>query len=152
MKIEKQLQELKSYYNDIEKRNDKISNSSIGWQIDHSLKVVNASSNAYLTSEAKKYKPKFSFVKFFILTFKYIPRGKSKAPKLVNNKESISLGKIEEQMILANDNLNKVAQADANLYFLHPIFGHLNKKEYANFLEIHTAHHLKIIKDILKSN
>ena len=152
MKIDKQLQELETYYNDIDKRNEKISYSSIGWQIDHSLKVVNASSSAYLTSGAKKYKPKFSFVKFFILTFKYIPRGKSKAPKLVNNKESITLLEIEEQMSLAKENLAKVAQADEGLYFKHPIFGHLNKKEYTNFLEIHTEHHLKIIKDILKSN
>ena len=40
----------------------------------------------------------------------------------------------------------------ANSNFKHPYFGVLNLKMTKRFLEIHTNHHLKIIKEILQSN
>ena len=43
-----------------------------------------------------------------------------------------------------------IKKAHHNAYFRHLIFGNLNKKRTIRFLQIHTAHHLKIIQDILK--
>jgi hypothetical protein len=37
---------------------------------------------------------------------------------------------------------------NANSYFTHPYFGDLNLKKTIWFLNLHTNHHLKIIKDI----
>ncbi|MEY4335064.1 MAG: hypothetical protein RLZZ196_3814, partial [Bacteroidota bacterium] len=36
-----------------------------------------------------------------------------------------------------------------NQFFVHPIFGKLNKKDTFTMLDIHTKHHLLIIQDII---
>jgi hypothetical protein len=38
----------------------------------------------------------------------------------------------------------------AGHYFSHPYFGDTKKKDVIPFLEMHTDHHLKIIKEILQ--
>jgi hypothetical protein len=48
------------------------------------------------------------------------------------------------------ENLMDWKDLDKNTHFPHPFFGILNKKETANFLALHTKHHLMIIKDILE--
>ena len=63
--------------------NKKISSRSVGWQIDHNLKVIIGSSTAFLNSNSKDYKPKFNLTRFVLFTLNFIPRGKGKAPKSV---------------------------------------------------------------------
>ena len=46
--------------------------------------------------------------------------------------------------------VSKIEAIDKRAYFIHHIFGSLNKEQTIRFLNIHTNHHLNIVEDILK--
>lgn len=149
-KVEDLLPELASLIEHQEKKVESISHSTIGWQIDHSLKVINSVCNVAPDSIEEKYKPKQNFSKLFVMTTGYIPRGNAKAPKFVTS-DSVSKEDLHLQHHEALQNLKKLEQLKPNQYFSHPLFGHLNAKALRKFLYIHTYHHLKIMRDILKA-
>ena len=144
------IEELANYIPAAEKVNPKISDSNVAWQIDHSLKVIKASISMLKKSDSNKYKPKFSVIKSVVFFTGIIPRGKASAPKQVNYKGDISQESlknlVEELKALATD----VKKIDKNSFFSHPIFGDLNKKSTLKFIKVHSNHHLKIIKDLIK--
>ena len=82
--------------------------------------------------------------------FGYIPRGKGKAPKQVAPKEEFTTEQLKPLLSTAKSNVDGLSTLDKIVNFNHPYFGVLNKKQTVKFLGIHTHHHLKIIKDILK--
>jgi hypothetical protein len=51
---------------------------------------------------------------------------------------------------LVTKNLESFNDLEKNSFFIHPLFKQLNKKQTIKFLKLHTNHHFKIIKDILK--
>ncbi len=132
-------------------KNSKISSSKIAWHLDHIIKVINESFKAYKNSKPQNFVKKFNKYKFVIYLINRFPRGKAKAPKEVDSKNEIELQQLKKDIFWAKENINSIDSLDKKLYFKHPIFGHLDKKEYLKFLKIHTNHHLKIIKDILKT-
>lgn len=150
MLFERQLSELESYIPQLEKTNSKITHSNVGWQIDHSLRVIRGVSKQLEESNPSEFKRKFNFTKFVIMTTKHIPRGKAKAPKSVRNEETITEETIKEFLEKTKMQIDKIEDLDKNSYFPHPYFGNLNKKEAIRFIGIHTEHHLKIIRDILQ--
>jgi len=149
-KFNKQLQELESYFKNTDVVNNNVSKASVGWHTFHSLKVINRVCSAAITSDPKTYKWRFNFLRLFSLAFKYFPRGKAKAPKVVLPPETFQLIDLEAQMKDAKQNIIKLNSVDPHANITHHIFGQLAKKEIQIFLAIHTEHHLKIIRDILK--
>jgi hypothetical protein len=142
--------ELESYLTVKDKRNDSVSTSDVAWQIDHSLKVINLVSESFINSNPKEYKGRFNKWRLLLFTLGYIPRGKAKAPKIVRPPEIISTEDLSLQTQLAYQNIEKIKLADKHAHFKHFIFGVLHKKRTIRFLQLHTTHHLKIIRDILK--
>lgn len=143
------VDQLENYISKFEINNPKVSNSTIGWQIDHSLKVINSVIKTLQSSDATLYKNNFSFLGKFFFTFGFFPRGKAKAPKYVRPPETILLEDLKSQIQLAKSNIETLKDLDENAFFKHPLFGNINTKRVHRFLELHTNHHLKIIKDIL---
>lgn len=127
-----------------------VSKSSIGWQIDHSLKVFNGIISMLKKSEPDNYKWKFNFPRAIVLTFKNIPRGKANAPKNVRTYDEILKQDLINQLETAKKFVLDLNGLHKKSNFIHPYFGVLNLKQSINFIKIHTIHHLKIIKDILK--
>ena len=84
---------------------------------------------------------------FFLEKF---PRGKAKAPEIVKPKEN-EKADFPKLLIQTKEALQKLKQTDPNQYFRHPIFGDLNKKNTFIMLDIHTIHHLAIVKDIIRA-
>lgn len=144
------ITELESYIVVKNKRNDTVSTSDIAWQIDHSLKVFNLVSDTLLNSDPKLHSSKFNKWRLLCFTIGYFPRGKVKAPKFVRPPDLISLEDLELQFQVAYQNVEKIKSADESSHFKHFIFGVLNKNRTIRFLQLHTNHHLKIIRDILK--
>ena len=129
-----------------------ISKSSVGWHIEHSLKTIDQIVSATKNSNPLAYKWKFNFKRVLILhLLQKIPRGKAKAPKVVQPEGEINQKTLVESVSKVKENILPWKELDKNINFQHPIFGLLNKKETENFLVLHTKHHLMIINDILKS-
>ena len=147
------VSQLESKITQFETSNLTVSNGSVGWHIEHSLKTIDQIVTACKNSNPANYQWHFNFKRFLIMKIaKKIPRGKARAPKIVRpegdiNRETLaaSISKVRENLI-GWKNLNK------NANFPHPFFGVLNKKETENFLVLHTKHHLMIIQDILKTD
>jgi len=144
------IKELESYIAVKDKRNDAVSTSDIAWQIDHSLKVFNLVSETLLNSNPELHSSRFNKWRLLCFTIGYFPRGKVKAPKFVRPPEIVSIEDLELQLKLAYQNIENIKSANENAHFKHFIFGVLNKNRTLRFLQLHTNHHLKIIRDILK--
>ena len=144
------VKELESYVALKDERNNAISNSDVAWQIDHSLKVFNLVSESLGNSNPKLYKGHFNKWRLLFFTLGYFPRGKVKAPKFVRPPEVISKEDLKLQIQKAYQNIENIKLANKNAHFKHFIFGVLNKKRTMKFIQLHTNHHLKIIRDILK--
>ena len=145
------LLQLENHISNFEKTNPKVSNSTVGWQIDHCLLVINGIIGQIEISDPLKYQPKWTFPKFMVFTTGKIPRGKAKAPQIVVPNSAIDLHSLQEHINKSRNSIKELESLSNNHYFDHPYFGKLKKKETIRFLEIHTNHHLKIIEDIIKS-
>ena len=144
------ITELGSYLSSKDKRNDEVSKSDVAWQIDHSLKVFNLVSETLVSSNPKLYSNKFNKWRLLIFNLGRFPRGKVKAPKFVLPSEIITVEDLNSQLKLANKNVEYIKTAHKYSHFKHFIFGVLHKSRTIRFLQLHTTHHLKIIRDILK--
>ena len=132
------------------KINSKVSNASVGWHIEHSLKVIIQIVEAVEKSNANEYKWKFNFKRYLIWAINHIPRGTGKAPKVVLPEGEITVESLEHSIAKSRAVLGKIDKLKQNNYFKHPYFGDLNLKPTIKFLGLHTNHHLKIINDIIK--
>ena len=144
------LHQLESHISNFEKTNPNVSNSTIGWQIDHCLLVINGIIGQIEISDPLKYQPKWTFPKFMVFTTGKIPRGKAKAPKVVIPTQVATQEELFAKLAAAKNNVLKLDSFSENQFFNHPYFKDLNVKQTKKFLMIHTKHHLKIIEDILK--
>lgn len=130
--------------------NQAISKGNVGWHIVHSCLVIDSVCGAVCKSDPSKFIKKFSFKAFLVLLVNSFPRGKAKAPSFTMPSEELSPASILKSIQAARASIEALAKAGKNQYFTHPIFGDLNTGQTFKFLGVHTNHHLKIIKDILK--
>lgn len=144
------LHQLENHISNFEKTNPNVSNSTVGWQIDHCLLVINGIIGQIEISDPLKFQPKWTFPKFMVFITGKIPRGKAKAPKVVIPTQVATQDELIAKLAAAKNNVLKLDSFSENQFFNHPYFKDLNVKQTKKFLTIHTKHHLKIIEDILK--
>jgi hypothetical protein len=151
MKLLKAIDELESYINKENLSKVEISNSTIGWQIVHALKVIYGVTRTIAKSDPKEYKWKFNLTRTAILTTGKIPRGKAKAPKAVRPlEEDMTAEAFTNLFQKARKSIDDTLNSEPKAHFEHPYFGLLKRDTALRFLEVHTEHHLKIIRDIAK--
>ncbi|WP_411893208.1 DUF1569 domain-containing protein [Winogradskyella sp. A2] len=127
-----------------------VSKADVAWQLDHILKTINRIFEALEKSNPKEYSSSLNAMRIITMTSGYIPRGRAQSPDIVKPPEVIYTEDIYAQIKEAKENIIKLKLLDENSYFKHFVFGSLNRAQTIRFLEVHTNHHLKIIKDILQ--
>ena len=148
--LNQELVSIESYLEHGDHMNTEVSQASVAWHLDHILLVINGIYERMHSSNVMDYERTFSFSRSLVFTTNQIPRGRAESPKSVWPKENISLDSIRNHIKLAQETISKFSSLEENAFFEHPYFGKLNRKQAKKFLKIHTNHHLKIIKDILK--
>ena len=148
--LSKEFSFIKDFIKFKERENLSVSKASVGWHLDHSLKVINSVCATLRVSNANDYKKEFNGLRILTFTLGFFPRGKAKSPKRVLPPAIIKKKDIENQLEEAIKNIVSIKELQENQYFTHPLFKQLNRKQTVRFLKLHTNHHLKIIRDILK--
>jgi len=149
-KLNVQLEELANKISFQETVNMNVSNSTIGWHIEHSLLVINLIIEQLKISEPKNYKWSFKLSREVVFVLKKIPRGKAKSPKAVAPK-AFDEKTLREHLEITKINIQDLESIISDKYFNHPFFGNLKVNRTKKFLRIHTKHHLEIINDIAKN-
>jgi len=149
-KINELLDKFESQVFDYTKTNLTVSEGNVGWHIVHSCLVINSVVGSVMKSDPALFKKKFSLKAFFVLLFNQFPRGKAKAPSFTVPSKDQSPESILNHINESRRSVMSLSKAQKNQYFTHPIFGELNTKDTFKLLGVHTYHHVKIIKDILK--
>ena len=132
--------------------NKKISEVSVAWHIDHSLRVINAVFDSLQKSDPKKYVDEANPVRAYVLENKIIKRGVAESPKHVLPETIIEPKTLLESLESAKKAITLIDTLPKNCYFDHHKMGMLKRDEAKKFLKIHTRHHLGIIDDILAQN
>ncbi|NAS12633.1 hypothetical protein [Poritiphilus flavus] len=145
-----ELNELESYIKFRDSLDPKVSKVPISWHLDHTLRTINEIYKAVKRSDPDNYKASFNPGRSLVLITNRIPRGRAESPKIVRPPDLIITDSLYIQLRQSRKNLSAYDSLPADSYFSHPYLGDLRKRTARKFLKIHTEHHLKIIRDILK--
>lgn len=148
-KLQLQLEEIASNMVNFELTNEAVSAASVGWHIEHSLLVINGVVETLKTSDPKLFKRKFNLKKEIIYILGKFPRGKVRAPRPVRPSEEMDKIKTEKHLEKTKLAYAELANLENGVFFKHPIFGNLQLRDSIRFLEMHTEHHLRIIREIV---
>jgi hypothetical protein len=155
--MDKQLEEIERCIPCADVTDSNISLWSVGRQVEHILltdKGILEHILANYTSPPESGKGT-TWLGYLMLWTGYIPRGKGKAPEQVVPQDisKKELKKLHAKVCrLYLEAYQKGTLLDQSLFaFPHPYFGMLTVKQWFRFLEVHTHHHLKIIRELLHS-
>lgn len=129
--------------------NPHVSKGSVGWHIAHSLLTINQIIGALELSNPEEYKRTIDVRRSLVLFFGIIPRGKIKAPNRVQPQMAIDETLLAQNIRETERNLALLDRLGSGNFFHHPFLGDFRLKPAIRFMQVHTNHHLKIIKDIV---
>lgn len=151
MFLESQLNQIKALTSQADHINTQVSHVSVGRHLNHALMVISGMIQQIITSDPSTYHPTFGFKKWFVLLTGLIPRGSAQAPDTVIPQSDNNIQHIMDHIQQVESLIPLLEQiTDNHKYFTHPLFGQLTLSQTKRFMIIHTDHHLKIIRDIIK--
>lgn len=150
MLLIREIEEIKGFLAQLNIVDKSVSSKPVSWHLNHSLQVINGIIGLMKKSDPANFRWVFNLSRIYILVIGVIPRGKGRAPKSVQVADEVSKAEIETQIEITKKQLLQLEQLHKKNYFEHPYFGKMNKRMTKRFLWIHTEHHLKIVRDILK--
>ncbi len=127
--------------------NPEISSAPVGWHIEHALLTIDRIAEALKKSEPGNYTSSFRLARLLAFTLNKLPRGKAKAPGIVQP-QSFDEAHLLAHLRKTQGQILELPALPLGKFFKHPYFGNLKLKPGIRFLEIHTRHHLEIVKEI----
>ena len=112
------LTDLATKFDDYNRMNTVVSKSSVGWHLEHSLKTIDQIVTACKKSDSTTYRWKFKLNRYIIIDVLHkIPRGKARAPKVVQPEGEISKESLQLHLEKVQQNLEN--WKDLNLSLIH---------------------------------
>lgn len=146
--LEQQIKHLKHYTSAHTLKDETISKADIGWHIAHILLTIDGVAKALQQANPSQYKWTFNITRWIVLWTGKIPRGKAKAPKIVQPQAELTEQHLQNSLEQTLHNITLLQNINTNHFFAHPYFGNIKLKKAIRFLETHTQHHINIIKEI----
>ena len=147
--LDAQLLEVEHFFAQRGAKNKDVSQADVAWHLDHTLKTINRIIENLVESNPDEYRSNFNVQRIVVHTSGIIPRGVAQSPQNVRPPDIVLLDSLQLQLEEARKNLDRITELEEKAFFVHPVFNHLDRDQTRRFLEIHTNHHLKIIRDIL---
>jgi len=141
----------------LELRVDAVSHWSIGQQVDHVLKVLEAGQRFFGGSQEPpaRLSSGMNLTGHLLLALGWIPRGVGKSPRGVlpadRTVDDLAERAARLRSFYCDTPLPEAVLADPTPVFPHPYFGGLTTLQGLRFLGLHTRHHLKIVADIRRA-
>lgn len=130
-------------------RHEPVSQASVGWHLDHSLRVIIAVIDALAAPSPEPYRWRFNGVRLYVLLLGHIPRGSARTPEAVLPTNDLTEASLQQRLDHARQKLALLRDIPAEAHWPHPYLGALNARMTRRFLYVHTRHHQKIVRDIL---
>ena len=146
-----ELDRIEGYFAQRDSMATDVSAVDVAWHLDHALKVIIGIYAELDASEPADYTSSFSGVRTLVFTLGRMPRGVGKSPESVLPPDLILTEDLQQQLATARSLLPKFTELGPKQHYDHYFFGVLNRKRAVRFLRIHTRHHLRIVRDIIKA-
>lgn len=145
------IDELETKLHFIEQKKESVSQSTVGWHLEHSLLALIKMISAIEHSNPADYKRKFNIKLAVVLLLNKFPRGRANVPDSVKPGDVINKDTIAPLLSKARQKVESFEKLTEGKFFTHPVFGNLRLKQARRIIAIHTQHHINIINDILRS-
>lgn len=138
----------------LELRVERVSGWSVGEQVDHVTQVL-AAGLGLLTDPQTTPRRGINLTGRILLGLGWLPRGVGKSPKSVLPKGASAV-ELRDRLAGIRGRLERLAAEpdrlrDPRPVVPHPYFGGLSPAQGLRFLEVHTRHHLKIVRDLRRA-
>jgi hypothetical protein len=144
-----QLNTMSAFVEYAEHQEDSVSGWTVGQQIEHCCLTMRAVGEALSRTSDLPGRTKLTIVARRIFKAGSIPRGRAKAPTQVQPGTTPSPEDLRRSIEKARAAVAVIDPDDEAGTFEHPYFGSLNREQAIRFIELHNAHHLAIVEDIL---
>lgn len=133
----------------LDRSRSEVSHWTVGQHVLHVLMSANGIIDSLHASPRGQGRERLSLLKFASLTFSHIPRGKAKAPDVVRPQDVVTEHMVRDAYSAFQQRLPGIKDIAKDHWFRHPVFGDLLRDNALRFIEVHSHHHSKIIKDIV---
>ena len=124
---------------------------SVSQQLDHIIKVGNATLGAIVAAKPLEGVPGVNLLGRAVMLLGWFPRGRARAPQRLHGL-AVSSKELLEQLDTTRGLVARICDPDfqpADVPVVrHPIFRGLTPAQTLRFVVVHTRHHLKIVRDI----
>lgn len=151
MFLDRQLREINEKFHWHTSSAPEVSKANVAWHLDHVLRVNIAVCHQLIKSDNKKKKYPFNLATIELFILGKIPRGVKEAPTYVSSENEVTVSTLERRLRTLSELLPQLENCHPENGFKHQELGWMNVERARNFMQLHTNHHLEIIKDIITS-